>query len=93
MITHAEDQPVFLGGDGDDEVGVGVGQRPFHRAVADADAEEAALLDGVGGIADLGARIDLRGEEAVDAPGDVLGVVVGEPADADHRPRRRRRAA
>ena len=80
----AEDEAVFLGRDGDDEVGMRVGQGPLHRALADADAEEAALLDGVGGVADLGAGVDLGGEEAVDAAGEVLGSVVGEPADAEH---------
>ena len=89
----AEDQPELLGGDRDDEVGVRVRQRPLHRAVADADPEKAALLDRAGRIADLGARIDLGREEAVDAPRDVLGVVVGEPADRRSPRRRRRRAA
>ena len=57
----AEDQPELLGGDRDDEVGVRVRQRPLDAAVADADPEEAALLDGVRRVADLGQRIDLRG--------------------------------
>jgi hypothetical protein len=73
-----QDQPVFLGRDGDDEIGMGIGQRPFHLPLAHADAEEAALLDGVGGIAKLGARVDVGRQEAVDPAGEMLGRAIGD---------------
>jgi hypothetical protein len=59
-----------------------IGQRPFHLPLAHADAEEAALLDGVGGIAQLRARIEIGGQEAVDPAGEMLGIVVGQRAAA-----------
>ena len=55
-----ENQAVFLGGNGNDEIGMGVGQRLLHLPLTHANAPEPALADGVGGIAKLGARVDIR---------------------------------
>jgi hypothetical protein len=77
-MQQDQDQPVFLGRHGDDEIGMGIGQRPFHLPLAHADAEEPALLDGVGGIAKLGARVDVGRQEPVDPAGEMLGVLIGQ---------------
>ncbi len=59
-------------------------QRPFHRAFANADAEKAALLNGIGRIADLGARIDVGRQIAVDPPREMFGRIIGRKPAA-HR--------
>jgi hypothetical protein len=44
-----QQEAVFLGGHGDDEIGMRIGQLPFHLPLAHAHAEQPALLDGRGG--------------------------------------------
>ena len=55
---------------------MGIGQRPFHLPLADTHPEKAAFLNGVGGIAKLGARIDIRGQKPVNPAGKVFGTVI-----------------
>ncbi len=80
---EAGDQPVFLGGHREDEIGVGVGQHVLHRALARAPAEPAAMQEGieraVGLIGVAGGGI----EEAVDARGDVRHEQIGRDDAAD----------
>ena len=63
-----------------------IGQRPFHRAFTDTDAEETTLADDIRGIAKLGRRIDLGRKKSVDTPGEVFGILLGEGASRNGQP-------
>ncbi len=79
---EAGDQPIFLGGHGEDEVGVGVGQHVLHRALAGPSAEPAAMEEGVERAVGLVGVAGGGIEEAVDARGDVRHEEIGRD-DAD----------
>ena len=68
---EADDETIFFGRHGEDEVGVGVGQYVLDRAFARPSPEPAAMEEGferaVGLVGVAGGRI----EEAVDTRGDV----------------------
>ena len=77
--------------DGEDEVGVAVGQDALHRALARSLAEPAALHEALDGVVDLERVARCRVEEAVDARGHMRQQRVGgeqaehaEAAEAQH---------
>mmetsp|Transcript_29190 Transcript_29190/g.56406 ORF Transcript_29190/g.56406 Transcript_29190/m.56406 type:complete len:571 (-) Transcript_29190:919-2631(-) len=81
-----EDQAIFFSRHRNDKIGMGIGQRPFHLPLAHTHAKEATLLDRVGGIAQLGTRIDIRAEKAVNTAGEMLRIRIGDCAAQDHQP-------
>ena len=86
---QAGDNAELLGGGGEDEVGMGVGQMPFLHALARAAAEQAARGDGAQRPLDLVAQ-RARVEEVVHALGEVRQPEIGLP---ERRTRRRPAAA
>ena len=68
---EAGDDAVLLGDDGEDEVGVRIGQRRLDRALARAAAEEAAFGERLDGAVELRVVAGRRREELVDAEAHV----------------------
>ncbi len=75
---EAGDHPVLLGDDGEDEVGVRVGQHRLDRALAGAATQEAAFGEGLDRAVELRVVARRRGEEAVDANAHMVEGRVGE---------------
>ena len=76
---------------------MGIGQRPFDLPLANTNTKETTLLNGIGGIAKLTARIDVRGQKAVDPAREMLGHIVSSKAanpdkHQNHRDQHHRRA-
>ena len=71
---------IFLSGHSNDEIRMRIGQGPFHGAFTGAHTKQAALLNGIGRISKLGIRVHVCRHIAVNAPREMLAVIIGDEA-------------
>ena len=86
--NEAKHDAEFLGRDGEDEVGVAVGQHALDRALPRPAPKPAAAQERLDRAVDLEGVAGGGIEEALDAPGDVRDREIGA-GKADRRRRRR----